>query len=75
MNLTKGEFSLFNHSSQAEMLSEKGISIAKFQINDQKEIRIYLIYDFFVEVLYDTRTGKMENINLKIKGIPAIYLE
>jgi hypothetical protein len=56
------------------MLSEKGISIAKFQINDQKEIRIYLIYDFFVEVLYDTITDKMENINLKIKGIPAIFL-
>lgn len=73
MNLTKGEFSLFSCSSQMKLLSEKGISIAKLKISERKEIRVYLIYDFFVEVFYDTESKTMENINLNISGIPEIF--
>lgn len=75
MNLTKGEFSLFNYPSQILLLSEKGIIIAKQKINDSKEIRIYLIYDFFVEVFYNTKLNTMEKINLNSNGISEIYFE
>lgn len=73
MRLTKGEYSLFSYSTQKALLDEKGIAIAKMELNEWSEIRIYLIFDFFVEVMYNDETKSIEHINLNVSGIPATF--
>lgn len=75
MRLTKGEYSLFSSSSQKALLNEKGIAIAKMELNAKKEIRIYLIFDFFVEVLIHVESNSIESINLNVSGISEKYFE
>lgn len=75
MNLTKAEFSQFSFSSQKEMISEKGIAIFKLNISHDHEIRVYLIFDFFVEVLYCHLRNEIKNINLKVSGISTFFWE
>lgn len=75
MKLSKGEFSLFNFSSQKTLIFEKGISIVQLKINEIKEIRVYLLYDFFVEVVFNSELKNIENIDLNISGIPEIFFE
>ncbi len=75
MHLTKGEYSLFSYSSQKALLYENGIAIAKMELNEKKEVRIYLIFDFFVEVLINVDSNSIEHINLNVSGIFEKYYD
>lgn len=75
MNITKAEFSQFSVSSQKALISEKGIAIARLKISDEKEIRVYLIFNFFVEVLFCNLKNEIKNINLNVSGISTLFLE
>ena len=52
MKLTKGEYCQFNLKSRMSLLSENGICIEKKKVNDELEIKLFSIYDFYVEVHY-----------------------
>jgi hypothetical protein len=52
MKLTKGEYCQFSLKSRLALLREFGVLITERYVNNQL-IRIFKIYDFYVEVLYD----------------------
>lgn len=52
MKLTKGEYCQFSLKSRLALLKEFGVLVTERYINDQL-VRIFKIYDFYVEVLYD----------------------
>ena len=58
MNLSKGEFSRFNLKSKITLLQDNGRILIKKKINKVHEIRLFLLYDFYVEVCFDTRNKK-----------------
>jgi hypothetical protein len=51
MNLTKGEYTQFSQKGKLNLLNEFGILITEKYINEFK-IKIYKLYDFYVEVMY-----------------------
>jgi len=52
MKLTKGEYCQFSLKSRLALLREFGVLVTERYVNNQS-IRIFKIYDFHVEVLYD----------------------
>lgn len=52
MKLTKGEYCQFSLKSRLALLKEFGVLVTERYVNNQL-IRIFKIYDFYVEVLYD----------------------
>lgn len=59
MKLTKGEFCQFNLKSKIMMLKDNGMILMKRKIGEAHEIRLFLIYDFYVEVCFDVRKNKI----------------
>jgi hypothetical protein len=59
MKLTKGEYCQFSLKSRLALLREFGVLVTERYINE-KVIRIFKIYDFYVEVLYDLLNKKIE---------------
>ncbi len=57
MKLTKGEYCQFSLKSRLALLKEFGVLITEKYVNE-KLIRIFRIYDFYVEVLYDLLNNK-----------------
>jgi hypothetical protein len=52
MYLSKGEYTQFSLKGKLNLLDEFGILINE-KYADEIEIKIYKLYDFYVEVLYD----------------------
>jgi hypothetical protein len=52
MKLTKGEYCQFSLKSRLALLREFGVLVTERYVNNQA-VRIFKIYDFYVEVLYD----------------------
>jgi hypothetical protein len=59
MKLTKGEYCQFSLKSRLALLKEFGVLVTERYINE-KVVRIFKIYDFYVEVLYDLLNKKFE---------------
>jgi hypothetical protein len=59
MKLTKGEYCQFSLKSRLALLREFGVLVTERYINE-KVVRIFKIYDFYVEVLYDLLNKKFE---------------
>ncbi len=57
MKLTKGEYCQFSLKSRLALLKEFGVLVTEKYVNE-KLIRIFKIYDFYVEVLYDLLTNR-----------------
>ena len=55
MKLTRGEFCRFNLKSKSSLIKENGLMLMKREIDKMYEIRLFLIYDFYVEVFFDSR--------------------
>ncbi len=55
MVLTQGEFCQFNLKSRLSLIKYKGVLLISKKINKFHEIRVFLIYDFYVEVFYNCR--------------------
>jgi hypothetical protein len=51
MYLSKGEYTRFSLKGKLNLLDEFGILINE-KYTDEVEIKIYQLYDFYVEVLY-----------------------
>jgi hypothetical protein len=52
MYLSKGEYTQFSLKGKLNLLNEFGILVNE-RYADEVEIKIYQLYDFYVEVLYE----------------------
>jgi hypothetical protein len=57
MKLTKGEYCQFSLKSRLALIREFGVLVTEKYVNE-KMIRIFKLYDFYVEVLYDLMTDR-----------------
>jgi hypothetical protein len=64
MYLSKGEYTQFSLKGKLSLLDEFGILINEKYV-DEIEIKVYQLYDFYVEVLYDKQKV--------IKADPVIF--
>lgn len=55
MKLTKEEYTMFNLASRVSILDNEGILLFKKRVNKRFEIKLFLLYDFYVEVFYNRR--------------------
>jgi hypothetical protein len=51
MHLSKGEYTQFSLKGKLNLLNEFGTLLTQKKVNET-EIKIYYIYDFYVEVFY-----------------------
>lgn len=65
MKLSKGEFCQFSLKSKISLLKENGLMLMKRRLDKIYEIRLFLIYDFYVEVFLN----RDKNIILKIEPV------
>ena len=62
MYLSKGEYSQFSLKGRIHLLQEFGMLVNEKFVNEIK-IKIYLLYDFYVEVVYkENRIVKAEPV-------------
>ena len=64
MNLTIGEYCLFNRHSRINLLERKGVFVSRIRVDETHEIKLF---DFYVEVLWNIRETKVLSIE-PIKG-------
>jgi len=62
MQLTKEEFCLFNINSQQKFLKEDGLFIRQKKLNTQYSLAFYKLYNFYVELLMDSKAKKVIRI-------------
>lgn len=77
MRLTKEEFSIFNLASRIKIIENDGVYLIKKIVDARHEIRLYLLYDFYVEEYYDYKQNKVLQV-YTIKGkewLEAFYLD
>jgi|GEM_PF-559020 hypothetical protein len=77
MRLTKEEFSIFNLASRIKIIENDGVYLIKKIVDGRHEIRLYLLYDFYVEEYYDYKQNKVLQVNT-VKGkewLQAFYLD
>jgi hypothetical protein len=61
MKITKGEYCQFNLKSKVEMLKEFG-QLEFERTFGSTEVRIFTIYDFYVEVIYNQMKSEIEKV-------------
>ncbi len=59
MKLSRGEYCGFSLSSRVQLLKESGVLLFNKRIKN-KQVSIYQLYDFYVEVIYDINSDKIE---------------
>ena len=59
MNITKGEYCQFSLRGRLQLLQEFGEYLGG-KIMEHKSIQLYRIYDFYVEVIYNQSSKKVE---------------
>jgi hypothetical protein len=67
MNLTVGEYCLFNLRSRTSLLERNGTLLFRKRVDERHEIKLFQIFDFYVEVLWDIRKTKAITIE-PVKG-------
>jgi len=53
MKLTREEYALFNLTSRLNILENDGILLVKKIINARYEVKLFLLYGFYVEVFFN----------------------
>lgn len=75
MHLTKGEFCRFNLKSRMNLLKTNGILLMEKKIGNTLYIKLFLIYDFYVEVfLTQNKKEVIKAEPLWNKGLLKFYL-
>jgi len=59
MKLTKGEYCQFNLKTRVQLLREFG-NLEFERTFEQKVVRIFILYDFYVEVIYNKKKEEVE---------------
>lgn len=76
MNLTKGEFSQFNLKSRIRILLSNGILLSSKKISMILEIRLFLLYGFYVKVVFNKFKNEIQSAEpLMHDSMLNIYLD
>ncbi len=59
MKLSRGEYCGFNLMTKVQLLKEFGLLLFEKRTKN-KQVSIYQLYDFYVEVIYDINSNKIE---------------
>jgi len=59
MKLTKGEFCRFNLKSKIMLLKDNGMILIKRKVNKTHEVRLFILFGFYVEVCFDVQKNKI----------------
>jgi hypothetical protein len=70
MKLTRGEFCQFNLYTRFQLLKEFGISVMEKKVR-RRQILIYIIWDFYVEVYVRLPTHQLEKVE-PVKNLQII---
>ena len=65
MDLTIGEYCLFNRQSRIKLLERKGVLVSRKKVDEHHELILFHLFDFYVEVLWnlsDTKTVSIEPV-------------
>ena len=58
MKLTKGEYCGFNLKSRINLLKDHGSLLIEKKIDETYKVKLFSIYDFYVEVFYNYKLHK-----------------
>ena len=73
MNLTRGEFCQFSHTTRLELVKEFGKNILKKKC-ERRLISVYRIFGFYVEVFENLASHRLEKVEpLKNNNILEVY--
>ena len=76
MTLTMEEYCRFNLVSRVAIIDNAGVFLIKKVIDDNIEARLFLLYDFYVEIYYNYKKKKVlkaDPVNNK-KWLRSFYL-
>lgn len=59
VNLTKGEYTQFNLKSRLQLLDMNGLLLVEKEIDEYLKVKLFQIFDFYVEVVYDSCKRKI----------------
>ena len=62
MKLSKGEFCQFNLKSKINLLGDNGTLLMTKKLDEAYEIKLFLIYDFYVEAFCNYKYNKIERV-------------
>jgi hypothetical protein len=62
MKLSKGEFSQFNLKSKIQLLKDNGRMLMTRKLDNIYEIRLFAMYDFYVEVFFNYQKNQIIKI-------------
>ena len=60
--LSKGEFCQFNIKSRMQLLRDDGTFLFEKKINETCEIKIFMVYAFYVVVFFNNMHNKVEKV-------------
>ncbi len=63
MKITRGEFCQFSLTGRLQLLQEFGVFLGA-KIIERKSVQLYHIYDFYVEVIYNNISHKVEHAEI-----------
>lgn len=69
MKISKGEYCQFSLKGRADLLQEFG-SLVLERTFGHKVVRVFLLYDFYVEMIYNLQNQEIE----KIEPVTSIQL-
>ena len=76
MKLTKGEFCQFNLKSKINLLKNNGTLLMNKKVDEMNELKLFLIYDFYVEALYNNQENKVIKIEpILNQNWVSVYLD
>lgn len=76
MNITKGEFSQFNLKSRIYILLNKGILLSTKKISKIHEVRLFLLYGFYVTAIYNRPKNEIQSAEPVLnEGLLNVYLQ
>ncbi len=74
MKITRGEYCQFSLTGRLQLLEEFGEFLGVKTI-EHKSIQLYQIYDFYVEVIYNNTSHKIEHAEIvKSTNLLSFYL-
>lgn len=75
MDLTPAEYCGFNLRSRVQLIQKDGILLLQRRVCDVYRIKLYMIYNFYIEEVTDLRNGKILRVDPVLNGdIVKLYL-
>ena len=75
MDLTPAEYCSFNLWSRVQVIKKDGVLLLQRRVYDVYRVKLYVIYNFYIEEVTDLRNGKILRVEPVLNGdIAKLYL-